>query len=92
MNATAQCHGLRSEKEEVRSQFAREGSRPRSRQARNRSTKPREPTYSSWIQKPQFTRIQGKRRDTTPRQDSLSGVIICPAYWKGQRLKVNSLT
>jgi hypothetical protein len=28
----------------------------------------------------------------TPQQDSLSGVIICPAYWKGQRLRVNSLT
>lgn len=26
----------------------------------------------------------------TPRQDSLSGVIICPAYWKGQRLRANS--
>jgi hypothetical protein len=28
----------------------------------------------------------------TPQQDSLSGVIICPAYWKGQRLRVNSFT
>jgi hypothetical protein len=28
----------------------------------------------------------------TPRQDSLPGVIICPAYWKGQRFKVNSFT
>jgi hypothetical protein len=26
----------------------------------------------------------------TPRQNSLSGVIICPAYWKGQRLRANS--
>jgi hypothetical protein len=26
----------------------------------------------------------------TRRQDSLSGVIICPAYWKGQRLRANS--
>jgi hypothetical protein len=26
----------------------------------------------------------------TPRQDSLSGVIICPAYWNGQRLRANS--
>jgi hypothetical protein len=31
-------------------------------------------------------------RDTTPQQDSLSGVIICPAYWNGQRLRVNSFT
>jgi hypothetical protein len=31
-------------------------------------------------------------RDIAPQQDFLSGVIICPAYWKGQRLKVNSLT
>ena len=23
----------------------------------------------------------------TPRQDPLPGVIICPAYWKGQRFK-----
>jgi len=28
----------------------------------------------------------------TPRQDALSGVIICPAHWEGQRLKVNSFT
>jgi len=28
----------------------------------------------------------------TPQQDSLSGVIICPAYWEGQRLRVNSVT
>jgi hypothetical protein len=28
----------------------------------------------------------------TPQQDSLSGVIICPAYWDGQRLRVNSVT
>jgi len=25
-------------------------------------------------------------RDMTPQQDSLSGVIICPAEWRGQRL------
>ena len=25
--------------------------------------------------------IQGTGRDMTPQQDSLSGVIICPAYW-----------
>jgi hypothetical protein len=30
--------------------------------------------------------------DMTPRQHSLSGVIICPALRKGQRLKVNSFT
>src|ERR1700679_569837 len=28
----------------------------------------------------------------TPQQDSLSGVIICPAYVEGQRLRVNSFT
>jgi hypothetical protein len=28
----------------------------------------------------------------TPQQGSLSGVIICPAYWMGQRLRVNSVT
>jgi hypothetical protein len=28
----------------------------------------------------------------TPRQNSLSGVIICPAYWMGQRFRVNSIT
>jgi hypothetical protein len=28
----------------------------------------------------------------TPQQDSLSGVIICPAYAEGQRLRVNSFT
>ena len=28
----------------------------------------------------------------TPQQDSLSGVIICPAYQSGQRLRVNSFT
>ena len=28
----------------------------------------------------------------TPQQDSLSGVIICPAYADGQRLRVNSFT
>jgi hypothetical protein len=28
----------------------------------------------------------------TPQQDSLSGVIICPAYGEGQRLRVNSFT
>jgi hypothetical protein len=33
---------------------------------------------------------QGTGRDTTPQQDSLSGVIICPAYRKGQRLRANS--
>jgi hypothetical protein len=32
----------------------------------------------------------GNDRDTTPQQDSLSGVIICPAYWIGQRLRANS--
>jgi hypothetical protein len=32
----------------------------------------------------------GISRDTTPQQDSLSGVIICPAYWIGQRLRANS--
>jgi hypothetical protein len=32
----------------------------------------------------------GIGRDTTPQQDSLSGVIICPAYWIGQRLRANS--
>jgi hypothetical protein len=31
-------------------------------------------------------------RDMTPRQESLSGVIICPAYRVGQRLRVNSIT
>ncbi len=31
-------------------------------------------------------------RGTTPQQDSLSGVIICPACWSGQRLRVNSFT
>ena len=36
--------------------------------------------------------IQGSRRDMTPQQDSLSGVIICPANRKGQRLRVNSFT
>jgi hypothetical protein len=30
--------------------------------------------------------------DITPQQDSLSGVIICPAYLDGQRLRVNSFT
>jgi Protein of unknown function (DUF3830) len=30
--------------------------------------------------------------DITPRQGSLSGVIICPAYVEGQRLRVNSFT
>jgi hypothetical protein len=25
--------------------------------------------------------VQGTGRDMTPRQNSLSGVIICPAYW-----------
>ena len=35
---------------------------------------------------------RGSRRDMTPQQDSLSGVIICPAYWEGQRLRVNSFT
>src|ERR1700739_4909584 len=30
--------------------------------------------------------VRGSRRDMTPRQNSLSGVIICPAYWIGQRL------
>jgi hypothetical protein len=29
---------------------------------------------------------QGSRRDMTPQQDSLSGVIICPAEKEGQRL------
>ena len=28
----------------------------------------------------------------TPQQASLSGVIICPAYGRGQRLRVNSIT
>jgi len=28
----------------------------------------------------------------TPQQDSLLGVIICPAYVEGQRLRVNSFT
>jgi len=28
----------------------------------------------------------------TPQQDSLSGVIICPAKGEGQRLRVNSFT
>jgi hypothetical protein len=27
-----------------------------------------------------------------PTRIPLSGVIICPAYWKGQRLAVNSFT
>jgi hypothetical protein len=36
--------------------------------------------------------LQGPRRDMTPRQKSLSGVIICPAYWMGQRFRVNSIT
>jgi hypothetical protein len=35
---------------------------------------------------------QGSCRDMTPQQDSLSGVIICPAYREGQRLRVNSFT
>jgi hypothetical protein len=40
-----------------------------------------------------FNYVQGSMPgQETPRQGSLSGVIICPAYWKGQRLKVNSLT
>jgi len=30
--------------------------------------------------------------DKTPQQDSLLGVIICPAYAEGQRLRVNSFT
>ncbi len=29
---------------------------------------------------------RGSRRDMTPQQDSLSGVIICPAWHRGQRL------
>ena len=33
-----------------------------------------------------------RRRDMTPQQDSLSGVIVCPAYWMGQQLRVNSFT
>jgi hypothetical protein len=28
----------------------------------------------------------------TPQQDSLSGVIICPGFEEGQRLRVNSFT
>ena len=36
--------------------------------------------------------MQGLRRDMTPRQDSLSGVIICRAYGAGQRFRVNSIT
>jgi hypothetical protein len=28
----------------------------------------------------------------TPQQDSLSGVIICPGFQEGQRLRVNSFT
>ena len=36
--------------------------------------------------------LEGSRRDMTPQQDSLSGVIICPAYRRGQRLRVNSFT
>ena len=40
-----------------------------------------------------FSCVQGSMPGhETPRQGSLSGVIICPAYWMGQRLKVNSLT
>lgn len=39
-----------------------------------------------------FNFAQGSRRGMTPRQNSLSGVIICPAYRRGQRLKVNSIT
>jgi hypothetical protein len=29
--------------------------------------------------------VQGLRQDVTPRQDTLSGVIICPSTWGGQR-------
>ena len=36
--------------------------------------------------------LRASRRDMTPQQDSLSGVIICPAYRWGQRLRVNSFT
>jgi hypothetical protein len=35
---------------------------------------------------------QGLGRDMIPQQGTLSGVIICPAYWDGQRLRVNSVT
>jgi hypothetical protein len=35
---------------------------------------------------------QGLDRDMIPQQGTLSGVIICPAYWDGQRLRVNSVT
>ena len=35
---------------------------------------------------------EGRSRDMTPQQDSLSGVIICPVYCVGQRLRVNSIT
>jgi hypothetical protein len=36
--------------------------------------------------------VQGTGRDTSPQQDSLSGVIICPAYQDGQQLRANSFT
>ena len=37
--------------------------------------------------------IGNRATDETPQQDSLSGVIICPAkYMEGQRLRVNSVT
>jgi hypothetical protein len=93
VNATAHCHGLRSEKDEVQLRFSHEGSRTRSLEVRRRNLTSREPTDSAWIRRLLLSAIQGNRRDdTTPQQASLSGVIICPAYWKGQRLKVNSFT
>ena len=37
--------------------------------------------------------IGNRATDDTPQQDSLSGVIICPAKrMEGQRLRVNSVT
>ena len=79
MNATAQCHGLRSEKEKVRSQSAREGSRKQSRQTRRRNIKSREPTYSSWIRKLQFASISG----IAPGHNSATGFPVRSHHLSG---------
>lgn len=56
------------------------------RSTRNRRKKPSKPIQ------PVEANFKGDLAvDMTPQQDSLSGVIICPAY-AGQRLRVNSFT
>src|ERR1017187_1671368 len=69
---------------------------PLAQDVRHACSLTREESVTDARKPPQSTRAQivggNMPGHDSPTGFPLSGVIICPAYWKGQRLRANSIT